>query len=187
LAIAEKVLGPDHPVVGVVLTNIAHVYEAQGRRAEAEPLHKRALAIRERALEPDLKSALIILENALGPDHLDVGTSLNNLAELYRVHGRYAEAEPLFRRALAIQEKVLGPNHPNVGTSLNNLAKLYRAQGQHAAAEPLLKRALAIEALRKSIKADKASSTPARRPVATSTSKAKVPAKPKVPGKTKGK
>ena len=70
--------------------------------------------------------------------------SLNNLAELYRDQGRYAEAEPLYKRALAIREKALGPDHPDVGTSLNNLAELYRAQGRYAEAEPLYKRALAI-------------------------------------------
>ena len=43
-------------------------------------------------------------------------------ALLYRVPGRYAEAEPLYQRALAIWEKALGPDHPEVATSLNNLA-----------------------------------------------------------------
>ena len=75
-----------------------------------EPLYKRALAIREKAL---------------GPDHPDVAKSLNNLAGLYREQGRYADAEPLFKRSLAIYEKALGPDHPDVATSLNNLAGLY--------------------------------------------------------------
>ena len=73
-----------------------------------------------------------------------LATSLNNLAELYRVQGQYAEAEPLYRRALAIWEKALGPEHPDVAAGLNNLAELYRAQGQYAEAEPLFQRALAI-------------------------------------------
>ncbi|MBT1570101.1 tetratricopeptide repeat protein, partial [Klebsiella pneumoniae] len=67
---------------------------------------------------------------ALGPDHPDVATSLNNLAELYRSQGQYAQAEPLFKRSLAIWERALGPDHPDVATSLNNLAELYRSQGQ---------------------------------------------------------
>ena len=48
---------------------------AQGQYAQAEPLYKRALAIKEKAL---------------GPDHPDVATSLNNLAELYQAQGQYA-------------------------------------------------------------------------------------------------
>ena len=83
---------PD-PSVALALNNLAVLYLAQGRYAEAEPLHKRALAIREKAL---------------GPDHADVAQSLNNLAALYVAQGRYAEAEPLYKRALAIDEKSLG-------------------------------------------------------------------------------
>jgi hypothetical protein len=50
------------------LNNLALLYEAQGRHADAEPLYKRALAIEEKAL---------------GPDHPHVAVSLNNLAVLY--------------------------------------------------------------------------------------------------------
>ena len=95
------------------LNNLAELYQAQGRYADAEPLYKRSLAIREKAL---------------GPDHPDVATSLNNLAVLYQDQGRYADAEPLYKRSLAIQEKALGPDHPAVATSLNNLAALYQAK-----------------------------------------------------------
>ena len=51
------------------------------------------------------KRALAIAKKALGPDHPHVATSLNNLAELYRAHGKHAEAEPLYKRSLAIREK----------------------------------------------------------------------------------
>jgi hypothetical protein len=47
---------------------LAALYENQGRYADAEPLLKRSLAIREKAR---------------GPDHADVAQSLNNLASLY--------------------------------------------------------------------------------------------------------
>ena len=73
-----------------------------------------------------------------------MAASLNNLAEIYRKQGKYAQAEPLYKRSLAIMEKALGPEHPSVATSLNNLALLYQAQGKYAEAEPLYKRALAI-------------------------------------------
>ena len=106
------------------------LYRPQGRYAEAEPLYKRSLAIREKAL---------------GPDHPDVGTALNNLALLHHTQGRYAEAEPLYKRSLAIREKALGPDHPYVAQSLNNLGELYRPQGRYAQAEPLFKRSLSIK------------------------------------------
>ena len=73
-----------------------------------------------------------------------MATSLNNLGEVYRLQGRYAEAEPLYERALAVRETALGPEHSDVAQSLSGLAILYVAQGRYAEAEPLHERALAI-------------------------------------------
>ena len=101
-----------------------------GRYDEAEPLYRRALAIGEKAI---------------GPHHPEVGTRLNNLANLLHDQGNYRDAEPLFRRAIAIDEKALGPNHPSVATDLNNLASLLHDQGNYKEAEPLYRRALAID------------------------------------------
>ena len=72
------------------LNNLASVYQAQGKYAEAEALYKRALAIREKAL---------------GQDHPDVADILNNLAIVYENQGKYAEAEGLYQRALAIKRE----------------------------------------------------------------------------------
>ena len=49
------------------LNDLAFLYGTQGRYADAEPLYKRSLVIREKAL---------------GPEHPDVALSLNNLANL---------------------------------------------------------------------------------------------------------
>ena len=97
------------------LNNLAILYREMGRYAEAEPLYRRSLEIREKQL---------------GRDHPDVAGSLNNLANLYSDMGRYAEAEPLFRRSLAIREKQLGADHPDVAQSLNNLANLSATLGR---------------------------------------------------------
>ncbi|WP_347232741.1 tetratricopeptide repeat protein [Chloracidobacterium thermophilum] len=63
-------------------------YANQGQYAQAEPLSKRALAIREKAL---------------GSNHPDVATALRNLAQLYRATKRIAEAEQLEERAAKIK------------------------------------------------------------------------------------
>ncbi|MBI3373963.1 MAG: CHAT domain-containing protein [Betaproteobacteria bacterium] len=166
-----EAFGPEHTAVAASLHKLAGLYYAQRRYAEAEPLYRRSLAIREKALglehpdvaaslyklaelyraqgryaeaEPLLRRSLAILEKALGPEHRYVAIPLNNLAELYQTQGRYAEAEPLYRRALAIREKALGPEHPAVARSLNDLATLYHSQSRYADAEPLLRRSLAI-------------------------------------------
>jgi tetratricopeptide (TPR) repeat protein len=112
LAIFQKALGPDHLnltaqaiahvrgftiVFASTLDNLAQVYLFQGRYADAEPLFKRSLAIREKVL---------------GSDHPNVAISLSDLAELYQAQGRYADAEPLFKRSLTIREKALGFDHP---------------------------------------------------------------------------
>ena len=94
--------------------------------------------------EPFYQRSLAILQKALGPDHLDVATSLINLAKLYETQGRHAEAEPLYQRSLAIREKVLGPDHPDVGLVTQLPRQTYQSRGRYADAEPLYKRTQTI-------------------------------------------
>ena len=72
------------------LHNLAALYHAQARYAEAEPLYKRSLAI---------------YEKALGPGHPNVATSLKNYASLLRQTGRHTKAEEMEARAQAIRDK----------------------------------------------------------------------------------
>jgi tetratricopeptide (TPR) repeat protein len=62
---------------------LADVYRGERRYDEAEPLYKRAIAI---------------CEKAFGPEYPFVGTLLNNLATLYYVQNRWADAGPLYER-----------------------------------------------------------------------------------------
>ncbi len=107
----------------------AQAYQ-QGRYLEAEKALQAALDEAER----------------FGPQDLRLAASLNNLAELYRAQGKYAEAEPLHKRALAIGEKALGPEHPRVATSLESYAALLRKMNRQPEAEELEARAKAIRA-----------------------------------------
>ena len=90
--------------------------------AEAEPLYRRALAIREKTFPPG---------------HPSAAATAQNVANLYRDQGRYAEAEPLYRQALAIREKAFGPEQPAVASALNSLANLCCHQGRYAEADSL--------------------------------------------------
>jgi tetratricopeptide (TPR) repeat protein len=54
---------------------------------------------------------------------------------LYKIQGRYAEADSLYKRALAIWEKAFGPDDLNVATVLENMAELYRKMGKGDEAE----------------------------------------------------
>ncbi len=90
-------------------------------------------------------AAAVRTAKGFGPQDPRLAQSLNGLAELYRVQGRYDDAERLHKRALAIREAAIGAEHPDVVQSLNNLAEVYRVQGRYAETESLRKRALAIE------------------------------------------
>ena len=61
----------------LTLNNLAVLYYDQGRYAEAEPLHSRALAISEKVL---------------GPKHPNLAPTLNGLGVIFREMSRYDDA-----------------------------------------------------------------------------------------------
>ena len=93
--------------------------------------------------EKTLKSALKEARS-FGPDGPAPRLSLNNLAEVYRMEGRFADAEQSAREGLALRESAFGPNDASVADSLNTLALARHAQGHPAEAEALYRRALGI-------------------------------------------
>ncbi|BAZ42612.1 peptidase-like protein [Calothrix sp. NIES-4101] len=171
IAVFERIMGKENPVVGINLTGLAVFYQSQRDYPQAEALYLRSIAILEKAFgreNPNIAVSLnqlagfytlrgnysqaeasylrivAIREKALGTEHPDVATSLNNLAGIYRYQRNYKKAEPLYIRALSIREKVLGKEHPDVAQSLNNLGLNYGNQRNYQKAEPLYLRALAI-------------------------------------------
>ena len=109
--------------LGVLNEQVAILYKA-GKYADA-------LALAQRAFDVAQKS------NAAEPV---IAAALDNLALLYKVQGRFAEAEPLYKRALEIHKK--RPFDPDLPTALNNLALLYDAEGRYAEAEAFYTRAI---------------------------------------------
>jgi tetratricopeptide (TPR) repeat protein len=95
LQIVEKAFGNEDPKVAIALNNLAFLYDAQGRYAEAEPMFKRAQTI---------------VETVLGPGHPSLATSLENFTALMRKTGRKAEAIEMEARARAIRAKHAIPN-----------------------------------------------------------------------------
>ncbi|MHC4148316.1 MAG: tetratricopeptide repeat protein [Planctomycetota bacterium] len=90
---AAETFGPNDPRLAETLDTLAFLYAAQGKYAEAEPLYKRALAIREKVL---------------GPDHLKLAFTLTGYAAVLRKTGRATEAAKLEARAKAIAAKPFG-------------------------------------------------------------------------------
>jgi tetratricopeptide (TPR) repeat protein len=126
LAIRERDLDPSHHhLVCTSLSCLAGLYMKQGQRLQAAALHRRMRAVWEKhpkaglrldavaqlfmlqcrytEAEPLLKSGLAFREKCLGQDHLDVATSLENLAEVYRKTDRERAAEVLVARAATIR------------------------------------------------------------------------------------
>jgi CHAT domain-containing protein/tetratricopeptide (TPR) repeat protein len=94
--------------------------------------------------EPFYRQALEVRRAALGETHPDYATSLNNMAELYRLKGDYVLAERLLRQALEVERAALGEAHPDYAASLNNLALLHQSTGDYASAGSLYRQALAV-------------------------------------------
>ena len=96
---------------------------------EAEPLHQRALKLRE--------------ANA-ADQSLSIANSCRSLARLLIEQGRYAEAEPFSRRNLQIRLDRFGPQHREVGACCKTLSSLLRGLARYGEAEALARRALEI-------------------------------------------
>jgi CHAT domain-containing protein/tetratricopeptide (TPR) repeat protein len=170
LTLREKILGNDHPDVGLNLAGLATLRMFEGRLADAESHLSRAVGIMEKNFgndgpafgamlnklgelyiregrysdaEATLKRALAILQNAPDAENF-IAATLNNLAALYEKQERVAEALPLMEQATILRERLLGPEDPEVATSSDNLGVLYLERGDYERAEALLKRALAI-------------------------------------------
>ena len=90
LAIAEKVLGQEHPYTATTCNNIALVYRAQGD-------YPQALAFYEKALE--------IKEKVLGKEHPDTARTYNNLAGVYKRYGRLSPSLGVLRESLSNPRK----------------------------------------------------------------------------------
>ena len=68
---------------------------------------------------------------------------MNNLASMYYLQGRYAEALPMSSRVLDARTRVLGEEHPQTLTAMHNVANNYSGLKKFAEAEPLFIKALA--------------------------------------------
>lgn len=109
--------------VGTLTNKVEELYRA-GKYAEALPIAEKALKLAEQQ-----HASVAVL-----------GAALDNVALLYKVLGRYGEAEPLYKRALDLHRQM--PTDPDLPTAMNNLALLYDAQGRYAEAESLLTKAI---------------------------------------------
>jgi len=94
--------------------------------------------------EDCLRSALPAAEE-FGSTDPRVAETLNDLATVVQIRGRYEEAENLFRRALTIWNQHSEDHRLELAVGLCNLATALRLKGQFAEAERFQLQAIDIE------------------------------------------
>jgi len=128
LALREAALGPLHPDLGLMLTNLGVGHMLLGEHARAEQAQRRALEI---------------WRVSLPPGHERLAFPLSALGDLALEHARFDEARADFQEALALWERSLGPGHPSALFMQERLATTLLIQGERAAALQHSERALA--------------------------------------------
>lgn len=147
----------------------AQLYQ-QGKYAEALPLAKRCLEIREKLFTPkdeQLRTALKNLAEVdmalnkygeartlfdrliksyedFNPTDLRLASALQRLAFIYFKKGEGDKTEQLYRRAINVTEKASTPDDQQVATATTYLAEYYQAVGDYKKAEPVYQRILSI-------------------------------------------
>jgi tetratricopeptide (TPR) repeat protein len=129
LAIYERKLGPEHPLVARELHTLGNAHVDNGQIELGVGELRRAQAIRE---------------VALGPEHPVVASNLTDLARALRASHHDDEALALDRRAVAIGARALGPDHPLYAEQLSSLGATLGRMGHYAEAAEQLHRAEAI-------------------------------------------
>lgn len=136
LKILERNFGANHLKMADGVDALAILYKTQERFAEAEMLFERSLNIRENY---DYSKDFDMFLGSYNK-RANLAESLDKLAELYRVQGKYAEAESFSKRSLVIKEEILDYCQFNLKESLNKLAGLYEAQKKYSESEAIYKR-----------------------------------------------
>ncbi|CAG9990553.1 unnamed protein product [Clonostachys byssicola] len=123
----EEIIGREHPLVLVIMNNLAIVLERRRKYGEAKQMHQHVLESRQKVL---------------GKDHPDTLSSMNNLAKVLFGQGNYSEVKIIYQQVLDLRTKVLGKDHPDTLISINNLAATLVRQGNYSVAEQMHQQAL---------------------------------------------
>ena len=115
LALTVPAKGDDSPTVAHYRANLGRVYLAKGDAATAEPLFRRSLAARRRAL---------------GENDWRVGMTRSLLGSTLTALQRYEDAEPELLSARRILKDVPGPQGREAKATLTRLRTLYEAWGR---------------------------------------------------------
>ena len=126
---AAEFFGENDLRLEATLTHLGAVLEARTSCCAAEPLMRRALAIREARF---------------GKNSIEVALGEANLAAVWQEEGRIEEAHNLQAQALDTAEQVLPPNSPELVPYLALAALTEKDTLHYRRAEELLKRAYVL-------------------------------------------
>ena len=131
LEIKQKLLGPDHPDVGLSNGNLGYALKGMDRNREALAYVERAIAIEQ---------------VKLGSQHPSVAIQYDNRGAILNALERPAEARRSFEQAVAIWERELGPDDPTLAPALTGIGLSYLNEAKPLAAIGPLERAKRIRA-----------------------------------------
>jgi tetratricopeptide (TPR) repeat protein len=165
LDIENRTPGVDPRLLGSTTASLAAVYYDLDQYATAERLFRQSLVWLENAGDETgraatlaclarfesgrkdfatagtlLGEALSIRERLLGPDHPKTAETRQELAQVYSLGGKDAEAEAGFRRAIASLERSGVSVNPPLANALMRYADHLRRQGRYDDAGPLYQR-----------------------------------------------
>ena len=167
----ERVFGPDHPDLLVLLNNVTWARLASGDYRGAAETGAQALQLLDRISDADAteraktyqvgaelavllgktdlaeayyQEARTLFEQALGPENREVANTLANWGAFYAVRGNLAQAERLLRQALEIRQRALGHDHPETADGLVTLAAIVWQKSRYSEAEEYYRQALTI-------------------------------------------
>jgi tetratricopeptide (TPR) repeat protein len=148
-------------------SSLGLLYFRQGRYREAEQSYRRALATHkpgpnqardlanlakvfaatERYAKADAAclEAIDLLTRSLGADHVEVGATLEILANVRQKQDRHAEAADLLTKSLAIAMRSYGPDHLEVSLIINSIGVLQATAKNYGEAEAQFRKALLIQ------------------------------------------
>jgi tetratricopeptide (TPR) repeat protein/predicted Ser/Thr protein kinase len=129
LEVQRRISGPEHPLVGKLLSNIAFAAEVAGDPEES-------LRNSEQALDVIAKTA--------GPRHPYFGMALVNKSMALLALRRYEDVIADSRTALEILEKTVAPSNLFIAYAVMNQAESLRARGDNDEAIRVIERSVAI-------------------------------------------
>jgi len=99
-----------------------------------------------RRAECSFQESLKIKRRILGDkDHIEIATSINNIALIFKERNDYDRALELFRKALRMKRSTVGDNSPDVASTIVNIANIYELKGELNKALELYQKTLPVQ------------------------------------------